>query len=177
MALFYLPLWSRMGRSIGFLWSRPAWKALGSRRRTSHSSDKLPSRRTCLSIASICFLSWKNSQCIILINDIFFTWRNMGRRSWMTFDMKRAPPFSPGVRVMRNKQRSGTLCILAKKSTATSFSELEFHMFWRESLWILQLDNAGLLFSKSLAVFLSQKQLPVPKTLQYLDNVLWVEAC
>ena len=78
---------------------------------------------------------------------------------------------------MRNKQCSGTLCILAKKSTATSFSELEFHMFWRESLWVLQLDNAGLLFSKSLAVFLSQKQLPVPKTLQYLDNVLWVEAC
>lgn len=42
----------------------------------------------------------------------------------MTYDVKRPPLFSPGVRMMRNKRLSGTLCTLAKKRTATCFSEL-----------------------------------------------------
>ena len=124
MALFCLPLWSRMAGFIGFLWSRPVGKSPGSRKTREPpilQTKCLPDQQA--SGLLLFLLLEKKSQCIIVINSLLLTRRKMGKRSWMRFVMERTPPFSPGVRMMRNKHPTSTL---AKKSIATSFHELEF---------------------------------------------------
>lgn len=82
---------------------------------TSHSSDEVPPDQQ---VYFYPFPLLKKVNTVLWWMTSFSSEMNMGGNSCMTYNVKRSLHFSPGVRMMRNKNHNGILCTLAKTSIA-----------------------------------------------------------